>query len=30
MFVRRMINEIEKRIEDFSEKTMRSRRENDV
>jgi len=30
MFVRRMINEIEKRTRSFSERTMKSERENDV
>jgi len=30
MFVRRMINRAEKRIWDFSKRTMKSERENDV
>jgi len=30
IFVRRMINRTEKRIWDFSERTMKSERENDV
>jgi len=30
MFVRRTTNEAEKRIESFSERTMKSERENDV
>jgi len=29
-FVKKMINRTEKRIQDFSEKTMKSERENDV